>query len=106
MSDPARFNRRLILEAPAETPDGAGGVTRGYDQVAEIWAEVTPVGARSEIAANRLGANVTHRIVVRAPRALSIQHRLVDGGRFFRIVAFRDSNSRRLIEIAAEEHFS
>jgi SPP1 family predicted phage head-tail adaptor len=106
MSDPARFNRRLVLEAPAEISDGAGGVTRGYDQVAEIWAEVTPVSGHSEIVANRLGANVTHRIVIRAPRALSVQHRLVDGGRFFRIVAFRDSADRRLIEIAAEEHFS
>jgi SPP1 family predicted phage head-tail adaptor len=106
MSDPARFNRRLVLEAPVETADGAGGVARGYDQVAEIWAEVTPVGGRSEIVAGRLGANVTHRIVIRAPRDLSVQHRFADGGRLFRIVAFRESPDRRLIEIAAEEHFS
>ena len=106
MSDPARFNRRLALEAPVETSDGSGGATRSYEQVAVIWAELTPVSAGGEISAARLGANVTHRIVIRAPRALSVQHRFADGARLFRIVSFRDSDDRRLIEIAAEEHFS
>jgi SPP1 family predicted phage head-tail adaptor len=106
MSDPARFNRRLSLEAPVETPDGAGGVTRGFEQVATVWAEITPTSARTEFFAAHLGADVTHRIVIRAPRELSVQHRFADGARLFRIVSFRDSDDRRLIEIAAEEHFS
>jgi SPP1 family predicted phage head-tail adaptor len=69
MSEPARFNRRLALEAPVETPDGAGGVTRTYETVATIWAAVTPVAARGDVVADQSGASVTHRIVIRAPRA-------------------------------------
>ena len=30
MTRPGDLNRRLVLEAPVETPDGTGGVTRGY----------------------------------------------------------------------------
>ena len=106
MSDPARFNRRLSLQAPVEIADGAGGVNRTYEQVMELWGEVTPVTSRGNVDADRLGASVTHRIVIRAPRALSTRHRFADGPRSYRIVSFRDSDDRRLIEIQAEEQFS
>ena len=33
MTGPSDLNRRLVLEAPAEADDGAGGVTRLYDVV-------------------------------------------------------------------------
>jgi SPP1 family predicted phage head-tail adaptor len=103
MSDPARFNRRLSLQAPVEISDGAGGFNRTYEQVMELWAEVTPVASRGDVDADRLGARVTHHIVVRAPRALSTRHRFADDARTYRIVSFRDSDDRRLIEIQAEE---
>jgi len=103
MSDPARFNRRLSLQQPVETPDGAGGVVRSYEPVADIWAEVVPVNASAEVAADALGAFVTHRITVRAPRALTARHRFVEGARVYRILAWRENADRRLIEVAAQE---
>ena len=36
------LNRRLVLEAPAEADDGAGGVTRLYEVVTTLWAQVVP----------------------------------------------------------------
>jgi SPP1 family predicted phage head-tail adaptor len=103
MSDPARFNRRLSLQEPVDVPDGAGGVTRSYQQVTELWAEVTPLSSQAEVVAAMLGAQVTHRIVIRAPRDLTIRHRFVDGARIYRIVSLRESADRRLIEIMAEQ---
>ena len=44
--DPGALNRRLVLEAPVESADGAGGVTRSYSAVATLWAAVEPVAAR------------------------------------------------------------
>ena len=43
------LNRRLVLEAPAETDDGAGGVTRLYDVVTTLWAQVTAGAARADM---------------------------------------------------------
>ena len=40
------LNRRLVLEAPVETDDGAGGVTRSYATGATVWASIAPFGAR------------------------------------------------------------
>jgi SPP1 family predicted phage head-tail adaptor len=104
MIDPGELNRRLVLEAPVETPDGAGGVTRSYTDVTTLWAAIRPAGAEGDIVAAASGATVTHRILIRARSELTTRHRLREGSRIFRIVALRDQDgTRRFTEIAAEE---
>jgi SPP1 family predicted phage head-tail adaptor len=104
MIDPGRLNRRLVLEAPVETPDGAGGVVRGFEAVATLHAEVTSAAAREEVEAARLGAAVTHRIVVRFSADITVRHRLRDGERLYRIVSLKDRDGRgRFLDIAAQE---
>lgn len=104
MIDPGELNRRLTLEAPVETADGAGGVTRSYATVTTLWAAVRPASARGDVVAAATGATVTHRIVVRTRSDLTTRHRLRDGTRIFRIVALRDPDgSGRFLELAAEE---
>ena len=104
MSNPGQLNRRLVLEAPVEVDDGAGGVTRGYQAVTTLWASVTPVSAQDEFAAARLGVRVTHRIGLRAWSAITTRHRLRDGSTIYRIVSFRDRDgSGRFLDITAEQ---
>ena len=43
MTSPGDLNRRLVLEAPIETDDGEGGVTRGYATVTTLWAQAVPL---------------------------------------------------------------
>jgi len=103
MSDPGALNRRLSLEAPVETDDGAGGVTRAFSAVATLWASVTPVSAHEGIEAVRLGARVTHRIRIRFSNDITTRHRFTDGGKVYRIVSLRDRDGRkRFLDIAAE----
>lgn len=104
MTAPGDLRHRLVLEAPVETPDGAGGVTRSYEMVAALWAAVTPVSARGDVVAFGSGATITHRIVLRARADLTTRHRLRDDARIFRIVALRDEDGRgRFTEIQAQE---
>ena len=104
MIDPGELNHRLVLEAPVETPDGAGGVTRSFAEVATLWAAVQPSGAAGEIVAAATGATVTHRILIRARSDVTTRHRLREGTRIFRIVALREQDGTgRFTEIAAEE---
>jgi SPP1 family predicted phage head-tail adaptor len=104
MTDPGRLSRRLTLEEPVETPDGAGGVVRSFAAVAVLWASVAPVSARGSVEASHLAAGVTHRIVIRTGPQLSTRHRLREGTRIFRIVSLRDADdSGRFLEIHAEE---
>jgi SPP1 family predicted phage head-tail adaptor len=99
--DPGQLNRRLTLEAPAESADGSGGVTRSYDAVATLWASVEPVSGRASVSADALGANITHRIQIRYSADITLRHRFRDGETIFRIVALRERD-KRFLDIDAE----
>jgi hypothetical protein len=43
-----------------------------------------------------------YRIVLRSNFVLTLQHRLVDGARIYRIAAIRDAGDRRFIAVDAE----
>jgi SPP1 family predicted phage head-tail adaptor len=104
MSNPGLLRHRLVLEAPVESADGAGGLVRSYSTAATLWAEVTPVSAARALEAERLGARITHRIAIRFSGDITTRHRFRDGERIFRIVSLRDRDGRkRFLTIEAEE---
>ena len=100
--DIGALNRRLILQSPSETADGAGGVTRDYEPVATLWGSVTPLSSRGDIEADRLGAALRFRIVIRFRADVTTRHRFADGAHIYRIVAVREMG-RRFLEIDADE---
>jgi len=104
--DIGALNRRLILQAPVETADGMGGVTRDFDAVATLWGSVTPLSGRDDVTADRFGAALRFRIVIRFRNDVTIRHRLIDGAHIYRIVAVRELGRRRFLEIDAEERDS
>jgi SPP1 family predicted phage head-tail adaptor len=103
MITPGELNRRLVLQNPVETPDGAGGVMRTYAFVARLWAKVEPVSARGAVVADAPGATITHRIIVRHRSAVTTRHRFVEGATVYRIVTLRDDATRRFLVIGAEQ---
>jgi head-tail adaptor len=106
MIDPGRLKTRLSIQAPVETGDGQGGVARSYVTLATVWAQVAPLAARAGagggVEADAEGATTKYRILLRSNFSLTLQHRLVDGARIYRIAAIRDRDDRRFIEIDAE----
>jgi SPP1 family predicted phage head-tail adaptor len=100
---PGQLNRRLVLEAVSESDDGIGGVTRLYDVVTTLWAQVTPLSARADNAAASLGAALRYSIVIRKRNDITTRHRFIDGVRTYRIIAVRESADRHFLEIDAEE---
>jgi len=102
MTQPGALNRRLVLEAPVESDDGAGGVTRSYASVAVVWAQVTPQAMRGDVAADASGAALRYRIRLRRRDDVTMRHRFVDGGTVYRIVAARLDADRRFLAIDAE----
>jgi SPP1 family predicted phage head-tail adaptor len=99
---PGELNRRLTLQAPVETDDGAGGVTRSYAAVTTLWAKVQPVSAQSDVSADRLGAALRLRIVIRARDDLTTRHRFTEGARIYRVLAVQPTADRRFLTIEAE----
>jgi head-tail adaptor len=105
MIDPGRLKTRLQVQAPIETADGQGGVARSYTTLTTAWAQVTPLAARgagTTVEADAEGAVVKVRIILRSNFSLTLQHRLADGARIYRIAAIRDADDRRFIAVDAE----
>jgi head-tail adaptor len=105
MIDPGRLKTRLQVQAPVETDDGQGGVARSYPTLTTAWAAVAPLAARgggAGVEADAEGAVVRYRIILRSNFSLTLQHRLADGARIYRIAAIRDHDDRRFIAIDAE----
>ncbi len=103
MTAAGELNRRLTLQAPVETPDGAGGVTRSYQDIATVWAKLAPSAARGDVLAAASGATITHRIVMRLRSDVTTRHRLVAGTRLLRIVTVHEDATGRFLVIQAEE---
>ncbi len=104
MTDPGELNRRLVLEAPAITPDGAGGVIRTYQTLTTVWAALAPISARDAVVADGLGTTVTHRITIRGGPEVTTRHRFRLGARIFQVVALRDQDgSGRFLDIEVTE---
>ena len=103
MMAPGDLNRRLTLEAPVESADGAGGAARSYAAVMTLWAKVEPVSARGAIVADAGGATITHRITLRRRSAVTTRRRLVEGATVYRIITLRDDATRRFLVIGAEQ---
>jgi SPP1 family predicted phage head-tail adaptor len=103
MTTPGQLNRRLVLEAAHDSDDGIGGVTRLYDVITVLWAKVTPLSARPESEASRLGAALRATITIRKRTDVSTRHRFIDGIRTYRVLAVRESADRRFLEIDAEQ---
>ena len=103
MTATGELKYRLVLEAPVETADGAGGVTRGYATVETLWASLEPVADRVDTAADGSGAVVTHHIIIRAGPDVTTLHRFRLGSRIFRVVAQRELEDGRFLLVHAEE---
>ena len=98
------LNRRLVLQAPVESDDGEGGVTRSFTTGDDAVGAGDAAGGarRCRRRQSRRRACAIASSCARAttsPRAIS----LLDGAHVYRVIAARESADRRFLEIDAEE---
>ncbi len=104
------LSQALILEAPVQLHDGAGGYTQSWAALGTLWAEITARTGREAAASAAPTSRVSFKIVVRGapwgtPERPKPQQRFRDGTRVFTIqaVAERDPEGRYLTCFAEEE---
>lgn len=98
------LRHRLDLQAPQETPDGMGGVVRGWESLGQVWAAMESVSMNDAVVADKRLGRITHRIVIRRRSEIGTMHRFVLGERSFVLLAVRDADERgRFLECLVEE---
>lgn len=104
------LNRKLLLEAPVRTADGAGGYTTTWTPLGTLWAEISGRTGREARGVTTPLSRAAYRITVRAaphgaPSRPSPEQRFRDGTRIFQInaVTERGADARYLVCHAEEE---
>jgi SPP1 family predicted phage head-tail adaptor len=101
--DPGWLRHRVVIEAPEETADGAGGATVTWMPLAAVWAAIEPVSAGERITAGRLTGIVTHRVTMRFRDDVTGGMRVIHRGRAYRILVASDPDERRRYLVARTE---
>lgn len=91
----ASLRHRLVLEAPVDTPDAAGGVARRFVAAGWAWCAVTPVRASDAPQADAPALAVTHRVTLRWRAGVTAAMRWRDGDRVLDIRTVFDPDERR-----------
>lgn len=98
------MRRRLVLEAPVETPDGLGGTQQRFRRIAALWAQLEWLAGAERWREGRPEQVGTHRITLRWRHGLDASQRFRDGDRLYAIRALGDPDgSRRRLICLAEE---
>ncbi|MEN8917627.1 MAG: head-tail adaptor protein [Octadecabacter sp.] len=104
-----RLNRQLVLEAPTQVSDGAGGYTQDWTALGTLWASVTARSGREAAGVAAPLSRVAYKIIVRAAPTGSdarpvANQRFRDGARRFVILAVaEDDADARYLNCTAQE---
>ena len=91
----SNLRQRMALETPVDVPDGAGGFSRQWQTVADIWAAIESMAPRSGFEAEQQDYSASHRITIRWRPDVSAGMRLnVVGGNYYINGAF-DADGQR-----------
>lgn len=104
------LSRKLTLEGPVRSADGAGGYSAEWEILGEVWADVTMRTGREKSGGTVALSTMGYKIVVRgAPHGSTMrpkpEQRFREGTRVFKIlaVAERDASGQYLTCFADEE---
>ncbi len=103
-----RLNRKLELEAPVRSGDGAGGFSGTWTVLGTHWGAVEPGAGRLERGEGFPRSRVAYRVTIRAVPPTSVSRpkpgqRFRDGTRVFDIRAVRDSSDARFLTCLVDE---
>ena len=94
------MNKRVTIQRPARTADEGGGNEISWEDLATVWAAVSPVSGKEDLVRGRLKGDVTHKVTMRYRPGLSAEMRLLLGDRILEVKAFIDPGEKhRFLEL-------
>lgn len=85
---------RMSLEAPVDTPDESGAMTRSYVALGAIWVKLTPHSAEARFVEERQELAIQWIAQARWRGDVTSEMRLVDGARRLRVTSAYDPDGR------------
>lgn len=88
--DPGSLRSELSLQAATPVPDGLGGHTQSWTEIATVFAKIEPVSATSSFGPDQTVETVTHRMTLRWRNGVGAGMRFARQARIFDIVTVHD----------------
>lgn len=88
--DPGALRSELSLQACTTVPDGMGGHTQSWSEIATVFGRVEPVSATAIYGPDQTVETVTHRVTLRWRSGVAAGMRFARQGRNFDIVTVHD----------------
>jgi SPP1 family predicted phage head-tail adaptor len=89
------LRHRLVLEQLEREDDEGGGFTETWSELAELWAELRPIGGSEAVESDRLAGSITHEVHLRYRPDVQPAMRFREGTRVFHILAVIDVEERK-----------
>jgi len=89
------LRHRITLQELVSIPDGMGGFSEGWQDVATVWASVEPLRGQERYLAQQAVQEITHKVTIRYRKSVSPKMRILFGNRVLSIVAVIDPGERR-----------
>lgn len=97
-----KLRHKMSLQQQVLTPDGGGGFTASWQEVAEIYADIAELTGGESLDAGQLAAVTPCRITILYRGDVTPAQRLATGSRIYDIVSARDPDgSKAWLEIIA-----
>lgn len=85
-----RLRHKMSLQQQSLTPDGGGGFTASWQEVAEVYADIAALGGTESLDSGQLAAVTPCRITVLYREDITPAMRLALGNKTYDIVSVRD----------------
>ncbi len=105
----SRLRHRVTLQQEIRIPDGAGGFSNSWQDMADLWAEINPANAKSlygieKLFAGKIQAEISHKITIRYRSGMSTSMRLLFDNRAFNIRAINNIHeNNEILELLVDE---
>lgn len=100
----SRLRHKLTLQQEIRTPDGAGGYTKSWEDVVDLWAEIIPVSGNEQLFGMQLQAKISHKILLRYRTGIDAGMRLVFENRAFNIrYSVNVAENNEILAVFADE---
>ena len=97
-----RLDRRITIERPTyETDEFGGAAVSAWVPIGTVWAEVTPVSDGEHWRAAELAAEVTTRFRIRWGLGVTVEDRIIYGGRVYDISSGKELGRQQWQELTA-----
>lgn len=94
MSAVAALRQRLTHQTYVDVPDGAGGVTRTFVAIGQVWGAVETLSSDFAVSEEQARAGHAVRVTLRQPHAVTVGDRLLLGARLLHVEAVSDADGR------------